>query len=381
MPDFQDPAKEAEALRHVEELAGPTPIAAPVTEPHPLTTTAAADTAKPLSPETATGLFPHLTDPAPAADPGLVPHRVKTTTIKNDPAAMLDAIAAANNNLRKESDRPQARTTAGNLLNEAGADGLTGMNQFAYILATVERESRGGTSMNEEYGGANRDAHFEKKYGPTSSRAHALGNTHKGDGALYPGRGLVQLTGRTNYENWTRRLAREGVQHDGAAPDLVNHPELAADPALATKIAIEGMRDGSFTGARLGRYVNDQKTDYVNARRVINGQDAAEEIAERARTYEGILKGHSNEFYGSMLASQENKLPTAREAAPLTPISGDLSGLLGHTPLGNGNEHFGPVKDLFNKPLGQFKPVPANKKEKITNIVPHRDHPPDLTHE
>lgn len=380
MPDFQDPAKETEELRRLEELTGPAPIAAPNTETHPLAAAAHETAAQPLSPETATGVFPHLTDPAPTVDPRLAPHPVKTTTVKNDPSAMIDAIAAANNNLRRETDRPQARTTAGNLLKEAGADGLYGLNQFAYILATVERESRGGTSMNEEYFGKNRDAHFEAKYGPTSSRAQQLGNTHKGDGAAYPGRGLVQLTGRTNYENWTRRLAREGVTHDGAAPDLVHHPELAADPTLATKIAVEGMRDGSFTGAKLGRYVNETQSDYKNARRVINGQDAADEIAARARTYEGILKTHGNEFYGSMLAAKENKLPIAREAAPLTPLSGDLSGLLGNTPLGNGGEHFGPVKELFDKPIGQFKPVPANKKEHITNIVPHRDPPPNVTH-
>jgi len=56
-----------------------------------------------------------------------------------------------------------------------------------------------------------------------------LGNTQKGDGPRYKGRGLLQLTGRANYADYGKVL---GV-------DLVNNPALAAQPALSLKIACE----------------------------------------------------------------------------------------------------------------------------------------------
>ena len=371
MASFVDPTKAAQPFQPLNVPVSALPTLASTAEAtqNPLALT--APPTQPMSEFTAGSLFPHFADQplGSTLDPALTPHKVKSVPVTNDVQPMLDDIAKTNDRLLHERDRPQVGVTAGNLLSEMGKDGLTGLNQYAYTLATVERESRGGTSMQEEYFKKDRDAHFEKKYGIGSRPAKVLGNDQEGDGAAYPGRGLVQLTGRTGYTKWTNRLAKEGVLHDGVAPDLLGHPELAADPAIATKIAVEGMRDGTFTGASLPHYVNDTKTDYYNARRVINGTDAAQEIADRALIYENVIKGHSNEFYGSMLAAKESKLPTATTEAPLTAPSTDLSGLLGSTPLGSG-QHFGPVKDLFDKPIGQFKPVAEDKKLKITNITP-----------
>jgi putative chitinase len=45
-----------------------------------------------------------------------------------------------------------------------------------------------------------------------------LGNTQKGDGPLYKGRGFIQLTGRANYAHYGLFV------HD----DLINHPDLVA---------------------------------------------------------------------------------------------------------------------------------------------------------
>lgn len=59
------------------------------------------------------------------------------------------------------------------------------------------------------------------------SIACRLGNTQKGDGALFIGRGWPQITGRDNY---TRCGTAIGL-------DLVNHPELAALPENAARIA------------------------------------------------------------------------------------------------------------------------------------------------
>ena len=55
-----------------------------------------------------------------------------------------------------------------------------------------------------------------------------LGNTQPGDGARYKGRGFIQITGRANYTAAGKAL---GI-------DLVNYPELAERPDIATKVSI-----------------------------------------------------------------------------------------------------------------------------------------------
>jgi putative chitinase len=60
-----------------------------------------------------------------------------------------------------------------------------------------------------------------------------LGNTHEGDGPKFIGRGVLQLTGRANYELYGKKL---GI-------DLVGNPELACDPAVSVKIACQYFKD------------------------------------------------------------------------------------------------------------------------------------------
>lgn len=56
-----------------------------------------------------------------------------------------------------------------------------------------------------------------------------LGNNKDRDGWTYRGRGLVQITGKTNYEAITEGLAEKV----GAVPDFVLQPDLLADPRWA----------------------------------------------------------------------------------------------------------------------------------------------------
>ncbi len=57
----------------------------------------------------------------------------------------------------------------------------------------------------------------------------SLGNTQKGDGYRYRGRGIIQLTGRYNYTDMTRKL---GI-------DLVGNPDLAMGPRVASLVATQ----------------------------------------------------------------------------------------------------------------------------------------------
>jgi hypothetical protein len=99
------------------------------------------------------------------------------------------------------------------------------------------------------------------------------------NGHVYYGRGLCQLTWATNY---AKMAALTGC-------DLVNHPELALDPKIAALIMFEGMKGGLFTGKGLQSYFNATTDDPVNARRVINGTDRAEEIADIHRAFLAAL--------------------------------------------------------------------------------------------
>lgn len=53
---------------------------------------------------------------------------------------------------------------------------------------------------------------------------------------------------------------------------------------------VYGMQKGIFTGRRVDRCINDLKTDYINARRVINGTDKASAIARYAEDIEILLR-------------------------------------------------------------------------------------------
>ena len=54
---------------------------------------------------------------------------------------------------------------------------------------------------------------------------------------------------------------------------------------IALFILIHGFKTGFFTGVCLEDFINNQKTDYYNARKCINGLDFADGIAKLAEKY------------------------------------------------------------------------------------------------
>ena len=111
------------------------------------------------------------------------------------------------------------------LASVAGQAGIKG-TELAQFLAQLKHESWDFTKMDEK-GGSN---YYKKMYDPqfAPKTAKILGNKRAGDGERYHGRGYIQLTGHGNYAAASKAL---GV-------DLINHPELAADPATAAQIAV-----------------------------------------------------------------------------------------------------------------------------------------------
>lgn len=131
--------------------------------------------------------------------------------------------------------------------------------------------------------------YFEKRYGYLTRKGKELGNDRPGDGYNRRGRGYVQLTGKAN----DRKMQAALKLHYGVDVDLLNHPELAMDPLTAFRIMSIGMHLGSFTGRKLANYITGPLCDYTGARRIINGQDRAGEIAKYAVAFERILIGAS----------------------------------------------------------------------------------------
>lgn len=149
--------------------------------------------------------------------------------------------------------------------------------QVAYCLATFKWETAHTLHPIDEFGA---EGYFEKKYSYTNRVGKGLGNDRPGDGAKFHGRGYVQLTGRANYAKAAQYLKI----------DCLNHPELVKEPEYAYEIAVEGMKQGAFTGKRLDQYFRaGMPPDYEGARAIINGTDKAQIIADIARRFDELL--------------------------------------------------------------------------------------------
>ena len=162
---------------------------------------------------------------------------------------------------------------------ELDAD-VSDLRWAAYMLATVKHECADTFQPITERGAK---SYFDK-YEVGTKIGKSLGNTVKGDGYLYRGRGYVQITGRANYQKMTEKLSLTSDE------DLILHPDSALHPDIAYRIMSYGMRKGSFTGKKLTDYINAAKCDYNNARRIINGVDQADKIEGYAVNFETVLK-------------------------------------------------------------------------------------------
>ena len=98
--------------------------------------------------------------------------------------------------------------------------GIDNDDRMAAFLAQVGHESGGLHWLVEIWGPTPAQARYE-------GRAD-LGNTEPGDGYKYRGRGLIQITGRANYQQ----------AGDALATDLISQPEQLGEPEMATRSAM-----------------------------------------------------------------------------------------------------------------------------------------------
>lgn len=153
----------------------------------------------------------------------------------------------------------------------------------AYALATTWHETAATMQPIKEHGGPK---YFFRMYDKGGARPHVareLGNTMPGDGALFAGRGYVQLTGRRNYVR-----ASEAVGYP-----LVGNPALAMRPDIAAEILRCGMIEGWFVpGHTFERHLPTAictREQFAAARRIINGTDKRDLIAGYALDFQAAL--------------------------------------------------------------------------------------------
>ena len=132
----------------------------------------------------------------------------------------------------------------------------------------------------------------------------SLGNTEQGDGWRYRGRGLVQLTGRSNYRKYGKIL---GI-------DLEGNPDLASDPQVAAQVADAYLKERSY-----GKDFNSFSAGIIgNVTSNPHGIDAL----QKGRAYLGAA-GNLVGSVASPIASPNNQ----QQAQSITP-SGQLQGML-----------------------------------------------------
>lgn len=131
-------------------------------------------------------------------------------------------------------------------------------NEAAYVLATTEWETN-------------------RTFEPVKEAYWLSENWRKSNLRYYPwyGRGFVQLTWETNYIKAGQKLGL----------DLTTNPDRVMDPSVAAQILVRGMKEGWFTGKKLSDYIDLQRSDFYNARRIVNGLDKAKEIEALAKKY------------------------------------------------------------------------------------------------
>lgn len=136
-------------------------------------------------------------------------------------------------------------------------------NQLAYILATVKHETN-------------------NTFEPVVEAYWLSENWRRLNLRYYPwhGRGFVQLTWEYNYKKASEKLGL----------DLTTDPDAVLDPQVSAEILVVGMIEGWFTGKKLSDYITLSHSDFLNARRIINGRDKNVLIAKYAREYDYILK-------------------------------------------------------------------------------------------
>jgi putative chitinase len=245
------------------------------------------------------------------------------------------------------------------LAEEFRKQGFKSPVQIAHFLAQCAVESAYYTSVSEKYNGTP-EKHFAK-YEPGTKLGADLGNTTPGDGPLFRGRGLIQLTGRRNYTACSEAL---GI-------DIVSNPDLARDPAMAARTALWFWSANNIAALTDGA----SKDDVLRVSSVINrgwnpasGKPPKEPYhrSEREKMFtlalqiarEAIVPGHGTE---------SSPMPApAREPQGAPGHSGPAAeGPISDAPMNSGPASEAPTPAPAPEPTPVEEPAPAPAPEPV----------------
>lgn len=147
--------------------------------------------------------------------------------------------------------------------------------------------------------------------------AKNLGNTKPNDGWDMRGRGLPQLTGRSNYTKF----------------GIASNPEKALDLVTAVDILFRGTINGMFTGHKLSDYFNSSVDDPIGARATVNATDKARLIAGYHKNFldalnkaiETYVPGRKVDFIAPDVKAEDAKpddVPAAQSGTAWTAAAG-----------------------------------------------------------
>lgn len=152
------------------------------------------------------------------------------------------------------------------IIEEAVREGITDSAQIAVMLANASHEAGFVPKSENLYYRAERAQEvfpsrfprvadavpYARNPEKMANRVYAnlLGNGSEasGDGWRFRGRGLVQVTGRNNYDKWTKRLEKAPLLN-GEPIDFVKDPDEMNRQDVAVRVLVEGIAQGVFTGA------------------------------------------------------------------------------------------------------------------------------------
>ena len=100
---------------------------------------------------------------------------------------------------------------------------------------------------------------WDRVYGPDdpTGMSQKYGNTSKGDGSKYLGRGFNGITFKSNYKKYMDLLNKNGT-----VADLVNNPKLLYDPEIAAEVNALYFADGLSSKLSKKKYGNDDPNDF-----------------------------------------------------------------------------------------------------------------------
>lgn len=147
-----------------------------------------------------------------AGDPELFEAFLEYVAVKNiDTGASKEETQALIQEIKNDPPGKPQKTPPASVIKAMKDYGITDPLEKAHFLAQCAHES-GGFAWKTEF--ASGKAYEGRK---------TLGNTQKGDGVKFKGRGYIQITGRANYTEYNKYIKSKGY-----TDDVVANPELLA---------------------------------------------------------------------------------------------------------------------------------------------------------